>query len=693
MEFAASHTADNALPNVLLSSSKNGNYDTSSRKKMNKKNKYLKSSSKKNRANILKKEVVEEENNEMFHTPRNDIKRKKKKKQQQQSIDTSIESSNNGFSENKPSSPLSSSNDSVESELLPDKHYSHLRCIQKLSHVHNTIWEVLTTPSPTRASKRGADGDNYKEFVEEKIRNIENKKASTFLTELSKAQQQQADQENALENSSTYNNNNLNPKPPAGSPPRSGRTPYKWHPGDEMIASLITTTSEVDDRNGKSPSLFRETKDSSSTITKKNKDVDDNNNRRNNKNPRRHHSSGRSKQKHRHLRKTTDEEKRKRVDKDKEEKNMNRKVNETEKVEEKDEYTNIQMRESTPTTTSTTSSSRRSTSSRRRRRGKKVSSPAIKRNSKNEKTTRRQRTTSSTTISMSQAPSPSTSPHQQQERELALKFKESRNKDENKSPNIIHNVKEPLVTSPSSLSYDEREKKEQVEEEEEGEIISKHTTTANMNTQRLFQTRNNGKNNSKDRISSTMQSKGPIKLIRSKRTPSKKIGPDTRSSRLPPPKSPYSHLRCVQNLHIINSPPKDLNKKVSNINDVNSNGDNVNKQTSSGSMNNNSHDDDDNNNNPDQIEAVLVAGKIKPVPCIALQYRDKHLPPGQLRCLEVQLPIIPKPDDLPMKMYIQEYCEYVCHRLCKEAKPFQYIELNQLRRVVTCLSLKLSNGK
>ena len=47
MEFAASHTADNALPNVLLSSSKNGNYDTSSRKKMNKKNKYLKSSSKK----------------------------------------------------------------------------------------------------------------------------------------------------------------------------------------------------------------------------------------------------------------------------------------------------------------------------------------------------------------------------------------------------------------------------------------------------------------------------------------------------------------------------------------------------------------------------------------------------------------------------------------------------------------------
>eukprot|EP00943_MAST-04B_sp_MAST-4B-sp1_P003035 g3035.t1 len=558
-----------------------------------------------------------------YYTP-NDSFRKKSGERQNKAVRSTSSKENQRKDEaygeldiTTPSSPSSS----VESELLPDKHYSHLRCIQKLSHVHSTIWEVLTTPSPTRAaSKRG----DYKEFMEEKNSNS----SSTFLTELDEAK-------TTVENSSNRTKSSLNPKPPAGSPPRSGRTPYKWHPGDEMIAAL--TTEAVS-----SPSLFRDTHSSSS------ENGDDNKRSR----PRGTHNSGRSKQKRRQLR-SKSKTKEKCLPADESSSSTTAK------------YHN-ENNDSTPTSRGNLSSTTSRRSSRRSAGKKKISSPS-----------NIQHSNVTTTTSMSQAPSPSTSPHQQEANERPLNFEKSNegkfstqnHKDENKSPNV--GVKElVLVTSPSSTQYDNVEVGAG---EEKGSTGSFGQNIVKKKNNRNFLTMKSTKQHQKDRA----PSKGPIKLIRSQRTPRKKIGPDTRSSRLPPPKSPYSHLRCVQNLHIINSPTKE----ASNIDDVNNNNDNKRRDMST------SEDDLD---NPDQIEVKLVAGKIKPVPCIALQYRDKYLPQGQLRCLEVQLPIIPKPDDLPLKMYIQEYCEYVCHRLCKEAKPFQYIELNQLRRVVTCVSLKVN---
>ena len=130
-----------------------------------------------------------------YYTPK-DTFRKKSKKQNKSVRSTSSKENQHkdkAYGEldiTTPSSPSSS----VESELLPDKHYSHLRCIQKLSHVHSTIWEVLTTPSPTRAaSKRG----DYNEFIEEKNRNS----SSTFLTELDEAEQEE-ETKTTVENSS-----------------------------------------------------------------------------------------------------------------------------------------------------------------------------------------------------------------------------------------------------------------------------------------------------------------------------------------------------------------------------------------------------------------------------------------------------------------------------------------------------------
>ena len=81
---------------------------------------------------------------------------------------------------------------------------------------------------------------------------------------------------------------------------------------------------------------------------------------------------------------------------------------------------------------------------------------------------------------------------------------------------------------------------------------------------------------------------------------------------------------------------------------------------------------------------------MKPNPCIALHYRSKGQALASWPVAVFGSPTLQnsKAGELAKKMYIQEYCEYVCHRLCKEAKAFAFIQRNQLRRVVTCLSLK-----
>lgn len=492
---------------------------------------------------------------------------------------------------------------SPEAELLPEKHYSHLRCVQKLSYVHSTLSGAETTPSPTSHP----DDEEDEEFE------------YTIIF----------DDPAAFKDS--YGP--LNPRPPAGSPPRSGRTPSKWQPNHQQIAALTTLDGE-ERKHDQEPTLFRETKTS---------DAEENLIRRKN--------AGRSKQKEHRLRR-----------------HKNKAVANVPLLKVGDQRN--RSRDIAAAPTSTTS---------RKSRVKKSPSPQRKGTS-----SRRRRTKT-----MSQAPSPSTSPHQLEERSFSSKRAEL-GKDENVSPNV---GRQQLLSSPSS------DEKVDVERSTAKMIKSPEFSTP-TSLQRSIRSFGNArkrllpknKASATGRASST-QAKGPIKLLPPKRTPKKTIGPESRSSRLPPPKSPYSHLRCVQNLHIINSPPKEQSKKTPKIEDGKQNNSGVVREkdviASSPSVGNTT---DEGNDNPDKIEAVLVAGKMKPNPCIALHYRDKHLPAGQLRCLEVQLPKIPKPEDLPFKMYIQEYCEYVCHRLCKEAKAFKFIQRNQLRRVVTCLSLKMSKA-
>eukprot|EP00944_MAST-04C_sp_MAST-4C-sp1_P015266 g15266.t1 len=535
-----------------------------------------------------------------YRTPKSSRRVKKKREKRSErcnaaDIDTTDESTHNaatsGALENSP-----------EAKLLPEKHYSHLRCVQKLSYVHSTLSGTETTPSPT--NRPDDEGDEEFEY--------------TIIF----------DDPAAFKDACTARD----PRPPAGSPPRSGRTPSKWQPNHQQIAALTTRDGE-ERKHNQATNLFRETKMA---------DAEENLIRRKN--------AGRSKQKENRLRRHKE--------------NAMGNVPLLKIGEQRNRSRDIAA---APTSTKS-GKSRREKSASPRRKGT---------------SSRRRRAKT-----MSQAPSPSASPHQRKGGSFLSK-QPKLGKDENVSPNV---GRQQLLSSPSS------DEKVDVEGSTAKGFNSPGFSTP-TSSQRSKRSLGNArkrllpknKASPKARTSST-QAKGPIKLLPPKRTPKKKIGPDTRSSRLPPPKSPYSHLRCVQNLHIINSPPKEESKKLQKIEDGKQSNSSVVRGdkdviASSPSLRNTTGDNSD---NPDEIEAVLVAGKMKPNPCIALHYRDKHLPAGQLRCLEVQLPKIPKPENLPLKMYIQEYCEYVCHRLCKEAKAFAFIQRNQLRRVVTCLSLKMS---
>ena len=535
-----------------------------------------------------------------YRTPKSSRRVKKRREKRSErcnaaDIDTTDDSTHNaatsGALENSP-----------EAKLLPEKHYSHLRCVQKLSYVHSTLSGTETTPSPT--NRPDAEDDEEFEY--------------TIIF----------DDPAAFKDSYSA----LDPRPPAGSPPRSGRTPSKWQPNHQQIAALTTTDGE-ERKHEQASNLFRETKTA---------DSEENLIRRKN--------AGRSKQKENRLRRHK--------------KNAMGNVPLLKVGEQRNRSRDIAA---APTSTTSGKSRRKKSASPRR-----------------EGTSSRRRRAKT----MSQAPSPSASPHQRKGESFSSKQQELV-KNENVSPNV---GRQQLLSSPSS---DEKVDMEGSTAKGFNSPEFSTPTSLQRSTRSIGKARKRlqpkNKTSHKGRISST-QAKGPIKLLPPKRTPKKKIGPDTRSSRLPPPKSPYSHLRCVQNLHIINSPPKEESKKLQKIEDGKQSNSCVVRgdedvNASSPCLRNTTGD---NSNNPDEIEAVLVAGKMKPNPCIALHYRDKHLPAGQLRCLEVQLPKIPKPENLPLKMYIQEYCEYVCHRLCKEAKAFAFIQRNQLRRVVTCLSLKMS---
>ena len=377
---------------------------------------------------------------------------------------------------------------SVERELLPDHSYSHLRCVQKLQQVHTTIWEVLTTPSPTRA-RRGPSKSN----------DPENEPGIILLTP----------------------GTHLAPRPPAGSPPRSGRTPDKWE-GD---GGVPTGNLDRDDSTAPSTTARR---------------------------PRR---SGRSSSHTRYL--TTAALK-------KEERRRERQMERERHRETLAEQTADCVH-----------------------------------NLKNK---------------VADAPSPSTSPQ-----------------NENRPANGG------LVASPSASADHDRcllradalrmeaaESKKQVD-----------MCLARCAARRELQNRRGG----------------PVRA----RPPSSTSNID--SVRTPPPGA-YSHVRCVQHLNGLRTQPEDENQTVG-----------VDEAVS--------------------IEAMWVAGKLLPHPCIALHFRDARLPDGQLRCLEVRLPVVSRPEGAALKLFVSEYCEYVCSRLSEEAAPFRNVAIAQLRRVITALAVKM----
>lgn len=82
---------------------------------------------------------------------------------------------------------------------------------------------------------------------------------------------------------------------------------------------------------------------------------------------------------------------------------------------------------------------------------------------------------------------------------------------------------------------------------------------------------------------------------------------------------------------------------------------------------------------------ILVAGKVRPVPTVAVQFRDSRLPAGMLRLVEVELPVVPKPVHVSIKRFVQERTEELVARLRLEAPGFANAPAHKLRKVLGSL--------
>jgi len=91
-------------------------------------------------------------------------------------------------------------------------------------------------------------------------------------------------------------------------------------------------------------------------------------------------------------------------------------------------------------------------------------------------------------------------------------------------------------------------------------------------------------------------------------------------------------------------------------------------------------------------KVILVAGKVRPVPTVAVQFRQRGLPSGMLRLVEVEIPIVMKPHDVSTKRFVQERTEIVMKRLTEEAPGFAAVAPYQLRKVLNQLLVASINS-
>eukprot|EP00949_MAST-11_sp_MAST-11-sp1_P002815 g2815.t1 len=135
--------------------------------------------------------------------------------------------------------------------------------------------------------------------------------------------------------------------------------------------------------------------------------------------------------------------------------------------------------------------------------------------------------------------------------------------------------------------------------------------------------------------------------------------------RLPDSSPTYSHIRCVQGLR------EHATKSASKSED----GPAAMERSSAGSKG-------------VGIEVVLVAGKLKPIPTVAMQYRDPELEKGKLRCLEVALPLAAKPAGVALKRFVQAHSQAVYDMLIGQCAEFGACNKDQLMRILRSLSLE-----
>ena len=82
---------------------------------------------------------------------------------------------------------------------------------------------------------------------------------------------------------------------------------------------------------------------------------------------------------------------------------------------------------------------------------------------------------------------------------------------------------------------------------------------------------------------------------------------------------------------------------------------------------------------------ILIAGKVRPVPTVAVQFRDSRLPAGMLRLVEVEIPVVPKPGRISIKRFVQARTEELVARLRLEAPGFANAPAHKLRKVLGSL--------
>lgn len=85
---------------------------------------------------------------------------------------------------------------------------------------------------------------------------------------------------------------------------------------------------------------------------------------------------------------------------------------------------------------------------------------------------------------------------------------------------------------------------------------------------------------------------------------------------------------------------------------------------------------------------MLVAGRMKPNPSVAVQFRDPQLPAGLLRCLDVGLPLSAKDPKVPTSRFVKSEVESLIALLHREAPIFRCVAPHQLRRVLTCIAVE-----